>query len=59
MGDQAAPTDRHIETARDLKGLHVQLTDRAAAPTCWWCFRPWPCPDRAWSDRTLQLAGLR
>lgn len=49
----ALPSPGHIATAAALQSLHVQ---RDRPDRCWWCFRLWPCPDRAWADRVLQLA---
>jgi len=55
--DQApTPTASQIGTAAGLKSMH-SASDRGT--TCAWCFRQWPCRDRAWADRILTLARER
>jgi hypothetical protein len=43
-------------TARRLAQLHtLDCTERDEH--CWWCLKPWPCPDSVWSERVLRTSG--
>jgi hypothetical protein len=49
----APPTSSQIAVAAGLARMHTRSEYR---DECAWCFRRWPCPDRAWSDGVLRLA---
>lgn len=50
---EPVPTSSQIECAVGLRDMHTEAQHTA---NCAWCFRPWPCPDRRWSDKILRLA---
>lgn len=48
------PTAGQLGVAEGLRTMHTRADER---PDCAWCFRAWPCPDRAWADRIVRLAA--
>lgn len=56
MTIESRPSDPEITraTARRLAELHT--VDCAESDGhCWWCLKPWPCPDSVWSERVLRI----
>lgn len=47
------PTADRAATARRLRDLHV-----ADGTDCWWCGKPWPCPDEKWAAAVLRRASV-
>jgi hypothetical protein len=46
------PTAEQRATARRLRELHRRRPEPLEA-ICWWCLKPWPCPDELWASRVL------